>query len=94
MFEPPAEALHVSTMLTPSQVRAARALLGWSRTKLSSESGVPYGTLTDFEGKRTRMLSDSVTKLARALDKAGIELLYDGQDGKGAGVRLKKASGE
>jgi hypothetical protein len=38
------------------------------------------------------MLSDSMAKLVRALDKAGIELLYDGQDGKGAGVRFKKAS--
>ena len=90
MFEHSTEAMHVSGMLTPSQVRAARALLGWSRTKLSEESGIPYGTLTDFEGKRTRMLSNSMAKLARALDKAGIELLYDGQEGKGAGVRLKK----
>jgi hypothetical protein len=37
------------------------------------------------------MLSDSMTKLVRALDKAGLELIYDGQDGKGAGVRAKKA---
>lgn len=94
MFEVPAKAVHVSGMLTPSQVRAARTLLGWSRTRLAEESGVPYGTLADFEGKRTRMFSDSLAKLARALDKAGIELLYDGQDGKGAGVRLKKPESE
>ena len=93
-MELPAKAVHVSDMLTPSQVRAARALLGWSRTRLAKESGVPYGTLTDFEGRRTRMLSDSMAKLIRALEKAGVELLYDGQDGKGAGVRFKKASAE
>ena len=94
MLELPTETLHVSIMLTASQVRAARALLGWSRTRLAEESGIPYGTLTDFEGRRTRMLSDSLAKLARALDKAGVELFYDGQDGKGAGVRLKKPESE
>ena len=40
------------------------------------------------------MLSDSMAKLARTLDKAGVELFYDGQDGKGAGVRLKTPENE
>ena len=77
-------------MMTSTQVRAARAILGWSRQKLAEESGIPYGTLSDFESGRSRMISDSLGKLARALDKAGVELLYDGQDGKGPGVRLKQ----
>ena len=81
-------------MLTPPQIRAARSLLSWSRSRLAEASGVPYGTLTDFEGGRTRMMSDSLSKLARALDKAGVELLYDGQDGKGAGARFKKPESE
>jgi hypothetical protein len=34
-----------------------------------------------------RMMADS---LARAIDRAGVELFYDGQDGKGAGVRFKR----
>ena len=94
MFEQPGEALHVSDMLTPSQVRAARALLGWSRSRLAKESGVAYGTLTDYENRKTRMLSDSMGKLIRAFDKAGVELLYEGQDGKGAGVRMKEPQKE
>ncbi len=89
MLEVPGKAVHLNAMLTPSQVRAARALLGWSRQRLADESGVPYGTLTDFESGRRRMFSTSLAKIARALDKAGVELLYDGQDGKGAGVRHK-----
>ena len=93
MFEVATKGQHVLSMLTPSQVRAARALLGWTRAQLAKESGVPYGTLTDYEGKRTRMLSDSMAKLANAIDRAGVELLFDGQDGKGAGVRLKKPEG-
>jgi transcriptional regulator with XRE-family HTH domain len=92
MFEQSAEAMHVSNMLTPPQVRAARALLGWSRTQLAKESGVPYGTLTDYENGRTRMFADSMAKIIRAFDNAGVELFYDGQNGKGAGVRFKKAS--
>jgi transcriptional regulator with XRE-family HTH domain len=77
-------------MLTPSQVRAARGLLGWSRSRLAKESDVPYGTITDYENSRTRMLSDSMSKLVLALDAAGVELLLNGQDGKGSGVRFKK----
>ena len=37
------------------------------------------------------MFSTSPAKIARALDKAGVELLYDGQDGKGAGVLYPRA---
>jgi transcriptional regulator with XRE-family HTH domain len=94
IFEGATQAVHVPGMLTPSQVRAARALLRWSRTRLAKESGVPYGTITDFENDRTRMMADGLVKLARAFDKAGVELFYDGQDGKGAGVRFKRPESE
>ena len=40
------------------------------------------------------LLSASLLKIARALDRAGLELFYEGQDGKGAGVRLKKPENE
>ncbi len=89
MLEGASKTVHLPHMLTPSQVRAARGLLGWSRQRLANESGVPYGTLSDFESGRRRMFSTSLAKLARAFDKAGVELFYDGQDGKGAGVRFK-----
>lgn len=81
-------------MITSTQVRAARALLGWSRQKLAKEASIPYGTLSDFETNRTRMMSDSLGMLMRALDRAGVEFLYDGQDDKGPGVRLKHATGQ
>jgi len=72
-----------------SKCRHYPQIVAWSRQRLAKESGVPYGTLSDFEGGRRRMFSTSLAKIARALDKAGVELLYDGQDGKGAGVRFK-----
>jgi len=92
MLDSSGEAVHFTRMLLPSQVRAARALLGWPRVKLAKESGVPLGTLADFESGRSAY-SKSIGKLVRTFDKAGVELLYDHQDGKGAGARFKAPQG-
>jgi transcriptional regulator with XRE-family HTH domain len=74
--------------LTPHQSRGARAMLGWSREHLASQSGVANATLADFEaGKRTpynRTLAD----VRRALEEGGIEFISE--NGGGPGARLKK----
>ena len=36
-------------MLTPAQLRAARALVGWSRETLAEKAGVSAQTVTGFE---------------------------------------------
>jgi transcriptional regulator with XRE-family HTH domain len=80
-------------MLTPSQLRAARALVGWSREDLAKKSGVGAPTVKDFELNGSDPRQGTVHKWQRALEAAGVEFIDDGAhsyDG-GPGVRLRGA---
>jgi hypothetical protein len=70
-------------MITPAQCRAARALLDWPREWLASESGIGPRSIVDFERSARGPRSVTLVALRRALQKAGVEFLDDGQ-----GVRL------
>ena len=76
-------------MLTPAQLRAARALVGWSREKLAEASGVIANTIRNFENGVSDPKQSTLLAWRRALSKAGVEFIDDGSDGKGPGVRLK-----
>jgi transcriptional regulator with XRE-family HTH domain len=77
-------------MLTPAQIRAARAMIGWSREELAKRSGVSAPALRDFE--RLEGGSDprqgTVHKWQRALEAAGVRFI-DADDHDGPGVRLR-----
>jgi transcriptional regulator with XRE-family HTH domain len=78
-------------MLTPQQLRAARAMLGWSREDLAGKAGVSAGTVTGFELLGADSKISTLQKLRRALEAAGIEFIEDGAvspDG-GPGLRLR-----
>jgi transcriptional regulator with XRE-family HTH domain len=75
-------------MVTPSQSRAARALINWSQPQLAEASGVSVSTIRDFEtGKRTP-IGNNLAALQRALESAGI--IFVDENGEGPGVRLRK----
>jgi ribosome-binding protein aMBF1 (putative translation factor) len=78
-------------MLTPAQIRAARAMVGWSRDDLAKRSGVSAQALRDFEkadgGSDPRQ--GTVHKWQRALEGAGI-VFVDEDEFTGPGVRIKK----
>lgn len=80
-------------MLTPAQLRAARALAGWSRDDLAKKSGVSAPTIRDFEVNGSDSKQGTVQKWQRALEAAGVEFIY-AADGKGPGVRLKTERGK
>src|SRR5262245_7471434 len=75
-------------MLVPAQVRAARALLRWSQTDLALHSGVHVNPIKSFESEQSNPVWTTLSKLERALKKAGVEFI-DGDDSKGPGVRLR-----
>ncbi|PGH56509.1 transcriptional regulator [Azospirillum palustre] len=79
-------------MLTAPQVRAARALLGWSQTELSTASGISVPTIKRMEGAigPGRSAADNVQAIRAALEAAGVIFIDD--DDEGPGVRLKKVS--
>jgi ribosome-binding protein aMBF1 (putative translation factor) len=76
-------------MLTPAQLRAARALLGWSRDDLAVKSRTALETVQGFESRGADSRSSTLLKWQRALEVAGVEFIY-AADGKGPGVRLKR----
>lgn len=81
-------------MLTGAQLRAARALLGIDQKTLADQAGVSLPTVQRMESSPgiVRGVVDTLTKIAEALDRAGVEMIGDGarSSGGGRGVRLKK----
>lgn len=82
-------------MITSSQMRAARALLGIDQRTLAELASVSLPTIQRMEKSDgvVRGVIDSLTKVVEALDRAGIELIGDNATSAsgGRGVRLKSA---
>ena len=83
----------VAAMLTATQLRAARALLGIDQRDLARAAGLSVPTIQRMEASADviRCNVDSLMKLIAALEQAGIELINPGaaSTGGGRGVRLK-----
>lgn len=73
------------------QVRAARALLGWSQTRLAEQAGVSLITVKRLESSNEPFPARYSTVLAivDTLEKAGIDFLPQ-SGGYSHGVRLKQ----
>jgi predicted transcriptional regulator len=72
--------------ITPDQMRAARALLRWSRDRLGKESGVAGRTIARFEAGQVVPRGSTVTRVRAALEAAGVRFLPGNNEG--AGVRF------
>ena len=77
----------VVLMITPRQIRAARALLGWSQQQLADKAIVSMNAVTRLEKGTVDSRSSTIIAIQKALTKAGVEFLP--ADQKGEGVRLK-----
>jgi len=81
-------------VITATQMRAARALLGIDQKQLAELAGVSLPTIQRMEASEgtVRGVIDTLTKVVEALDRAGIELIGDNRvsTGGGRGVRLKE----
>ena len=75
-------------MITSAQIRAARALLDWSRQMLSEKSGVGISALMRLEASNGIPGGNIKTfeSVQKALEKAGIQFIGTPDDGPG--VRL------
>ena len=76
-------------MITSAQIRAARAMLDWSRDMLSTEAGVGISALMRLESADGVPSGNIKTfeAVQKAFEKAGIEFI--GNPESGAGVRWK-----
>ncbi len=77
----------VVIMITPRQIRAARALLGWSQQQLADKAIVSLNALARLEKGNVDSRMSTIIAIQKALTKAGIEFLA--VDQKGEGVRLR-----
>ena len=78
----------IPVAILPSQVRAARALLGITREALSKLSGVPMRTLSRLEESEGITRPATLAAIRAALETAGVEFIPE--NGGGPGVRLRR----
>ena len=79
-------------MLSSSQLRAARALLGWSGTNLAEKSGVGITTLRRYELQKGIPSANTTVLLVLkgTLEKAGIEFTGDPLVNPGVTLRINR----
>ena len=90
MIAPLVESTYPAAMITPAQIRAARALIGWKQSDLAKKSGVSEISVKNIERGATDARSSTLAALQSAFSKAGVVFLDPGdtRDG-GHGVRLR-----
>jgi transcriptional regulator with XRE-family HTH domain len=80
-------------MISASQMRAARAMLGIDQRQLAELSGVSLPTIQRMEASEdtVRGVIDTLIKVVDALERGGVELIAENAESRGAGrgVRLK-----
>jgi len=81
--------------MTPDQMKAARALLGWSQLQLSLRSDTSIHVVRTFEQtgrvmtvQRRPDLTDPLAAICAALEEAGVEFT----DGGAPSVQMRKQS--
>jgi transcriptional regulator with XRE-family HTH domain len=83
-------------MITPAQMRAARALLGIDQRTLAERAGVSLPPIQRMEASDgyVRGVVDTLTKVVAALEAAGVELIGEHAISApgGRGVRLREAA--
>jgi transcriptional regulator with XRE-family HTH domain len=80
-------------MITAAQLRAARALIGWSQDQLAAASDVSKPTIARLELREGELggYAGTRTKIREALEAAGVQFIPE--NGGGAGVRLARRDG-
>jgi transcriptional regulator with XRE-family HTH domain len=78
-------------MISNLQIRAARALLGWSQQRLADEAGVSPITVKRLETSEETFQArfDTVMKVKSAVEAAGV-VFRTGEDGLVHGVSLRR----
>jgi len=76
-------------MIEAAQIRAARALIGWSQAELAEAARLSLSIVDRFEtGAPDGVPTEAVGRMRAALESAGVAFIP--KNGGGAGVRLRK----
>ncbi|MGD0865542.1 MAG: helix-turn-helix transcriptional regulator [Rhizomicrobium sp.] len=79
-------------MVTGRQIRAARALLGWTQQALADRALVAINTVRAIESGRRYPKPGSLSAVRRALEKGGIVFLPNETMGEGVHLARPKAT--
>lgn len=83
-------------MITASQMRAARALLGIDQRQLAEAANLSLPTIQRMEGSEGQVRGnvESLVRVVEALERGGVELLGEGASSTsgGRGVRLRSTT--
>jgi DNA-binding transcriptional regulator YiaG len=74
--------------MSPSQCRAARALIDMTQPQLAVAAKLGLSTVVDFERGRREVSNNAVIAMADALQRNGVEFIEE--NGGGPGVRIAK----
>jgi len=77
-------------MVNVFQIRAARAWIGLSQEELADEAGIARRTLIRLENSEEPGTERTMEKLRLALEKRGVEFLFEGSQGVGVMYRGPK----
>ncbi|MDR3440583.1 helix-turn-helix domain-containing protein [Telmatospirillum sp.] len=75
-------------MVTPREIRAARALLGWTRQELADRAIVSLNTVIRMEQGATDPRTSTVLAVRDALEKVGVTFFSPLGQGE-EGVKIK-----
>jgi transcriptional regulator with XRE-family HTH domain len=79
-------------VITPAQIRAARALLGWTQATLAERCNLSGMAIKNIEREAADPKLSTLNAIATALGKGGVVFLGPGDvRGGGHGVRLRAA---
>lgn len=76
-------------MIEGKQIRAARALLDWSRDDLIAKSGVSPSALLRLENGLADSRGSTLNRIVKALTNEGIEFISQADGGVGVLIKQK-----
>ena len=79
-------------LIAPSQIRAARAMLGWSAKTLATSAGLSLRTIQNIEtvDDELSVRRSSILAVKATLESAGIEFIGAPDDAPGIRIHLPK----
>ena len=72
-------------MPSPAQIKAARALIGWTQRDLATKAKVSMASLANYERGASTLMANNLAAIQAALEAAGIIFL----NGTSPGVRMR-----
>lgn len=79
-------------MISAEQIKAARALIGWTQGNLAVASGLSLAVVSNVERNAVDSRRSTLAAIQQALEHGGVEFFGERQisPGGGAGVRVQR----